>query len=85
MEQITARDAARSFSTVLDRVEFAFEEFVIYRDGRRCAQIIPAKTYTAADFLNRRANRERLDDDFETDCLAATDNLLPQTSDPWLS
>lgn len=44
MKQITATEAARRFSEVLDAVEHAGETFVITRGGRAVASIGPART-----------------------------------------
>jgi len=42
MEQLSATDAARRFSDVLDRVESERETFVVVRHGRVVATIGPA-------------------------------------------
>jgi prevent-host-death family protein len=42
VRQITATEAARRFSEVLDAVEHAGETFVITRGGRAVASIVPA-------------------------------------------
>ena len=42
MKEVTATEAARHFSEVLDAVEHAGETFVITRGGRAVASIVPA-------------------------------------------
>ena len=44
MKEVTATEAARHFSEVLDAVEHAGETFVITRGGRAVASIVPAPT-----------------------------------------
>ena len=43
MKRVTATDAARKFSDLLDDVEQHGERFVIERRGRVIAQVIPAE------------------------------------------
>ncbi len=83
MTTITARDASRGFSALLDRVEHDGEEYTIERGGRVIARIVPATTRTVAGFLARRAGRLPLDDDFATEATSANPLLTPDTADPW--
>lgn len=83
MTTITARDASRGFSALLDRVEQDGEEYTVVRDGRVVARIVPATTRTVADFLARRAGRVPLDDDFAADATSANPLLTEDTADPW--
>lgn len=83
MTTITARDASRGFSTLLDRVEHDGEEFTVERDGRVVARIVPATTRTVAGFLARRAGRLPLDEEFAADTTSATPLLTVDTADPW--
>lgn len=46
MRQLSATDAARSFSDVLDSVESERETFVVVRHGRAVATIGPARVGT---------------------------------------
>lgn len=80
---ITAQDASRGFSTLLDRVEQDGEEYTIERDGRVVARIVPATRRTVAGFLTRRAGRLALDDDFAADATSANLLLTGDTADPW--
>ncbi len=83
MTTITARDASRGFSALLDRVEHDGEEYTVVRDGRVIARIVPAAPRTVAGFLARRAGRAALDDDFAADAVSARDLLAVDTVDPW--
>lgn len=83
MTTITARDASRGFSTLLDRVEHDGEEYTVERDGRVIARIVPATTRTVAGFLARRAGRLPLDDDFAAEATSANPLLTLDTADPW--
>lgn len=83
MTTITARDASRGFSTLLDRVEHDGEEYTVERDGRVVARIVPATTRTVAGFLARRAGRLPLDDDFAAEATSANPLLTVDTADPW--
>jgi prevent-host-death family protein len=83
MPTITARDASRGFSTLLDRVEHDGEEYTVERDGRVVARIVPASRRTVAGFLARRAGRLPLDDDFAAEATSANPLLTVDTADPW--
>lgn len=48
MKKLSATDAARHFSTVLDGVEFDGESYLIARRGRVVARLVPAKGSGAA-------------------------------------
>ena len=49
MKELSATDAARHFSEVLDAVEHRGERFTVTRKGRPVARIEPAKKSTGAD------------------------------------
>lgn len=83
MTTVSARDASRGFSALLDRVELDGEEYTVVRDGKVVARIVPATTRTVAGFLARRARRPPLDDDFATDTTGADHLLTADESDPW--
>lgn len=83
MTTVSARDASRGFSALLDQVEHDGEEYTVVRDGRVIARIVPATTRTVAGFLARRAGRLPLDDDFGTDATSAGTLLTVDTGDPW--
>lgn len=83
MTRITARDASRGFSTLLDRVEHDGEEYTVVRDGRVVARIVPATPRTVAGFLARRAGHLPLDDDFAAEATSANSLVTVDTADPW--
>ncbi len=83
MTTVTARNASRGFSSLLDRVEHDGEEYTVVRDGKAIARIVPATTRTVAGFLARRASRAALDDGFATDATSARDLLTQDAVDPW--
>lgn len=83
MTIVSAREASRGFSALLDHVEHDGEEYTVVRDGKEVARIVPAITRTAADFLARRAGRLPLDDDFAADALGAEHLLTTDASAPW--
>jgi prevent-host-death family protein len=47
MRRLTATDAARRFSEVLDAVEMHGESFLVVRRGQAVARIEPARAATA--------------------------------------
>lgn len=83
MTTVSARDASRGFSALLDHVEHDGEEYTVVRDGKVIARIVPATTRTVADFLARRAGRLPLDDDFATDAMSVSHLLGTDAGDPW--
>jgi len=52
MRQLSATDAARRFSEVLDQVERSGETFTVLRRGRAVARISPAPAATGAALLD---------------------------------
>jgi len=85
MTRVTAREASRGFSALLDRGEHDGEEYTVMRDGKEVARITPATTHTASGFLARRSGRPPLDDDFAADALSASHLLTTDEGDPWLA
>jgi prevent-host-death family protein len=58
MEQVSATEAARRFSELLDGVEHRGETYIVVRNGRPVARIAPAVGATGRavkDFLRRHA------------------------------
>lgn len=49
MSEVSATDAARNFSKLLDAIEHRGEHFTIIRQGRAIAQLEPAAICTGAD------------------------------------
>jgi prevent-host-death family protein len=66
MEQLTATEAARRFSEVLDAVEHRGTSYIVVRNGRPVARIEPAAGATgraAKEFLRRHAPDPEWSDD----------------------
>jgi prevent-host-death family protein len=85
MARMTATDAARSFSDVLNRVA-AGEEIEVTRSGAPVAVIAPPKAQliSAARFRELIASAPQPDEDFATDVRSARDSVGPADS-PWPS
>ncbi len=81
MRTITATDASRGFSDLLDAVEHG-ETVLVTRGNRTIAQITPATSRTVRDLQAALAAIPRLDDDFEADIAAAT-SMLTYDGDVW--
>lgn len=81
MKQLSATDASRRFSEVLDEVERGAESFVIVRHGRAVATIGPASGGTGRALKDAlRANRP--DDAWAGELRELREGLEPVT-DPW--
>ena len=85
MAQMTATDAARNFSEVLNRVADG-EEIEVTRSGASVAVISPPKSrlISAERFRELIATAPVPDADFAADVLAARDSL-GVLEDPWPS
>lgn len=83
MTTVSARDASRGFSALLDHVEHDAEEYTIVRDGKVIARIVPASERTVGGFLVRRAASPAIDDDFASDAVSAEHLLTTDTGTPW--
>lgn len=83
MTTVSARDASRGFSALLDRVEHDAEEYTVVRDGKVIARIVPATERTVGGFLARRAASPAIDDDFAFDALGAEHLLTTDAETSW--
>lgn len=83
MTTVSARDASRGFSALLDRVEHDGCEYTVLRDGKAVARIVPVSSRTVGEFLSRRAESPALDDDFAADADSAGELLVEVPDDPW--
>jgi prevent-host-death family protein len=81
VRQVTATEAARRFSEVLDAVEHDGETFVITRGGRAVASIVPA-TATSGRALKEVLRRHTPDPDWEHD-LEEARRMLREDESPW--
>lgn len=86
MREMTASEASRSFSAVLDSVEHG-ETIVVTRAGRRIASITPAPSATGAAFnavLNHWSSTDAFDDNFADNIADARTSLSSaDDADPW--
>ena len=85
MPRLTATEAARSFSEVLNRVA-AGEEVEVIRSGAPVAMIVPprARFVSAERFRELVAAAPRPDEDFAHDVAALRDTVEPP-GEPWPS
>ncbi len=85
MTRMTATEAARSFSDVLNRVA-AGEEIEVTRSGTAVAVIAPprVRVLSAERFRSLLAAAPAPDAEFAADVRAARD-ALPEPGDPWPS
>ncbi len=85
MKELSASDAARRFSAVLDGAEDG-DTYVITRAGRRVALIVPAPRANGAavtDVLDRWRDRLGVDDAFAAVVASAGDASTTLDGDPW--
>ncbi len=81
MKQLSATDAARRFSDVLDNVESEGETFIVVRRGRVVATIGPALAGTGRA-LKRELRERRPDPEWATELRELRDSVGP-VADPW--
>lgn len=81
MKQLSATDAARRFSEVLDSVESEHESFVVVRHGRVVATIGPATTGTGRA-LKETLRTHRPDPEWAAE-LRELRNAIGPPADPW--
>lgn len=74
MPEITATEAARKFSDVLDAVEHRGDEFTIVRRGKVIAHLEPATGSRGAD-VKALLHRHRVDDGWREDLSSVRDLL----------
>ncbi|GEL26029.1 hypothetical protein PSU4_49830 [Pseudonocardia sulfidoxydans NBRC 16205] len=86
MKELSATEAARSFSAVLDGAEQG-ETVVITRGGRQVAMIVPAPRANGAavkEIMRRWQGRLGIDDEFAANVDAARGAVSADLdSDPW--
>jgi prevent-host-death family protein len=81
MKQLSATDASRRFSEVLDDVERDGESFVVIRHGRAVATIGPASGGTGKAL--REALRANRPDDAWADEVRELRESMDPVTDPW--
>jgi prevent-host-death family protein len=77
MKDVTATDAARHFSDLLDAVEHAGESFTVTRSGRVVARIVPAEG-AAGRVAKDLLLRHRPDARWRDDLAAVRAHLFPE-------
>jgi prevent-host-death family protein len=82
MRMMTASEASRNFSTVLDRTERG-ETTVITRGGRRVAMLSPVPAGNGAALLDLVSGWRAPDDPGFVDDLAAVRESITLDDDPW--
>lgn len=78
MPEVSATDAARNFSDILDAVEHRGEHFTIVRRGKVVAQLDPVSTGRGAD-VKTLLRGHRRDPGFRSDIESARDLLEIET------
>jgi antitoxin (DNA-binding transcriptional repressor) of toxin-antitoxin stability system len=81
MKQLSATDAARRFSDVLNSVESRRETFVVLRRGRAVAKIGPALAGTG-EMLKDALREHRPDAEWAGELRQLRESVGPPT-DPW--
>lgn len=81
MKQVSATDASRRFSEVLDDVERDGESYVVVRHGRPVATIGPARGETGKE-LKKVLRAEAPDGDWAGELRELRESMDPVT-DPW--
>lgn len=81
MKQLSATDASRRFSEVLDEVERSGESYVVVRHGRAVATIGPASGGTGKA-LKEALRAHQPDDDWAGELRELREGLEP-VADPW--
>jgi prevent-host-death family protein len=85
MKELSASEAARRFSAVLDGAEDG-ETYVVTRGGRRVAMIVPAPRANGdavVDLFRRWQGKLVLDEEFEHAVATAGDIPAELDADPW--
>ncbi|WP_121181375.1 type II toxin-antitoxin system Phd/YefM family antitoxin [Nocardiopsis sp. Huas11] len=82
MRTITATEAARKFSDLLDAIENG-ERVTITRGKSPVAVMQPAPRYTGADLRAALERIEPVDDEFQRDVLKAREMMDDEVRDPW--
>lgn len=84
MTTMTAAEASRNFSAVLNRAEHG-ETITIVRHGRTVATIAPPTKKTGRTLRHSLENSEvpPFDDDFAADIAAGVSMVIDDMGDPW--
>ena len=79
-EDLSATEAARHFSEVLDRVEHQGASFTVVRNGKPVARLLPAASSNGADVL-KYLKAHRPDPDWVEDLRAVRSRLFVEERD----
>lgn len=85
MREMTATEASRNFSSLLDAAEHG-ESVVVTRSGRRIAEVRPASAangHALRDVFARWRDDPALDDTFEDRVAHARQAATGADTDPW--
>lgn len=82
MRTISATEASRRFSDLLDAIE-AGETVTVTRGNRPIAEIRPARSRLGRDLRDALDGTSPPDERFEKDVADAVDFLIPDERDPW--
>jgi antitoxin (DNA-binding transcriptional repressor) of toxin-antitoxin stability system len=82
---LSATQAVRQFSDLLNRVRYRGEEFVIERGGEPVCEIIPARpvTRTVADLVRALRSIPKPDDEYWETVEDLTTHQQPLPRSPW--
>ena len=82
---ISATQAARTFSDLLNRVQSRGEEFIVERGGEPICQIVPARPVvrTVADLVHLLRTIPKPDDEYLDILEDITKNQPPLPPSPW--
>lgn len=82
---LSATQAVRQFSDLLNRVRYRGEEFVIERGGEPVCEIVPARptTRTVADLVHALRSIPKPDDEYWDTLEDLTQNQQPLPPSPW--
>lgn len=87
-ERVTAAEAARHFSDLLDRVRDGHETFVVVRGGEEIAQISPAepsRSITLRELFEKLRRLNSPDSQFADDLEEIQASQPPMDDGPWPS
>jgi prevent-host-death family protein len=85
MEEVTATDAARRFSDLLNRVRYRGESFDVVRGGEVVARLVPASKMRAnvADLFSTLARLRKPDAAMADDLEHVQSSQPAMPRDPW--
>lgn len=84
---VSATDAARNLSDLLNRIQYRGEHYIIVRNGARVAELKPStgSERTLGDFVRRMRDLPSVDPDFREDLVEIRASQPPVPESPWES